>query len=238
MLYNSVKFEREGTGSLGELHEFLKTVPYFANLDAAEIDAISVLLFEKEVQKGEGICWEGDAGDVLYFVMAGAVKYFKTSQEGKEQILRIVLPGDSFNDAAVFDGGPSPASAEAMSRVVLYGIKRRDMEKTLIEHPVVLLNAVKVLSTRIRHLLELVEDLSFRHVLNRIARVLLDHAEDGAGPKPKLTQQDMAAIVGTAREVVGRSLKTLQEEGVIRMDRNRLVIVNKEMLRQMAGSTA
>lgn len=222
---------------LSAVSEFLPRVPYFAGLDPAEIEEISGLVFERSAERGTSIVLEGSRSDALFFVRAGAVKCFKTSPEGKEQILRIVLPWDSFNDAAVFDGGASPEGAEAMSPVILYGITRANMDRILIAHPLVLLNALKVLSARIRHTLQLVEDLSFRHVINRIARVLLDYAGDGSGPRPKLTQQEIASIVGTAREVVGRSLKTLQQEGVIRMERNRLVIVNREGLRQMAGSS-
>jgi len=216
--------------------EFLQSVPYFAGLGPAELDSVGRLIFEKTVEKEEIIILEGDHSEALYFVASGAVKCFKTSGEGKEQILRIILPGDSFNDVAVFDGGPNPASTEAMGPVVLYGITKRDMEKVLCDHHQVVSNVVRILAGRIRHLLELVEDLSFRHVVSRIARLLLEYAGDGTGPRPRLTQQEMAAMVGTAREVVGRSLKALQEEGAIRMERNRIVIVDKEALRQMVDS--
>jgi len=85
----------------------------------------------------------------------------------------------------------------------------------------------------VRHFVSLVEDLSFRHVIGRIAKLLLDYAGDGASPRPRLTQQDMAAIVGSAREVVGRSLKSLEEEGAIKMERNRIVVTDKEILEKM-----
>ena len=98
-----------------------------------------------------------------------------------------------------------------------------------------MINVIDILSSKIRHLLELVEDLSFRQVIGRIARILLEYA-DGAGPKHKLTQYEMAALAGTAREVVGRSLKTLQGDGMIRMERNRLVIADKEALSQMVNT--
>ncbi len=217
--------------------EFLPRVPYFAGLTHSEIQSVSAFVFERSAERGTSLVLEGSPGEALFLVARGAVKCFKTSPEGKEQITRIVFPWDSFNDVAVFDGGLSPEAAEAMTPVMVYGISRSNMERILIEHPLVLLNAMKVLSVRIRHALLLVEDLSFRHVINRIARVLLDYAGDGSGPRPRLTQQEIASIVGTAREVVGRSLKMLQEEGIIRMERNRLVIVNKEGLKQMAGSS-
>ena len=215
--------------------EFLQASPYFADMSASELDSISTLFFEKQSDKGETIVWEGNPGEALYFVSSGAVKCFKTSEEGKEQILQIVLPGNSFNDVAVFDGGTSPTTAEAMSLVGLYGITKRDMEKVITDHPLILHNIVQVLTDKVRHLLELVEDLSFRHVISRIARILLEYA-DGAGPKPKLTQQEMAALAGTAREVVGRSLKTMQEDGLVRVERNRLIIANKENLMRLANS--
>lgn len=226
----------EDIAQLSELTEFLQSSPYFAGLDLPEIDSISGFVFEKKVGKGEVVTQEGDEAEALYFVVSGAVKCYKTSEEGKEQIIRIVLPGDSFNDVAVFDDGPNPASAEAMSAVLLRAIARRDMERILRDHPKVVANATTVLAARIRHFLELVEDLSFRQVIGRIARLLLDYAGDGTGPRPKLTQQEMAAAVGTAREVVGRSLKTLHEEGAIRMERNRIVIVDREGLKLTAGS--
>lgn len=213
--------------------EIIQGSPYFSGLSSSEINDISGLFFEKKIEKGEVVVWEGDPGEALYFVSSGAVKCFKISSEGKEQIIEMILPGKSFNDVSVFDGGPSPASAEAMSAVGIYGLSRDNVQRILKEYPKLYPNVIEVLTLRIRHLLGLVEDLSFRNVISRIARILIEHAE-GAGPTPKLTQQEMAAIAGTAREVVGRSLKTLQEEGMIRMERNRLVISDKEALKKMA----
>jgi CRP/FNR family cyclic AMP-dependent transcriptional regulator len=93
------------------------------------------------------------------------------------------------------------------------------------------MNITKVLATQARQLGLLVEDLSFRHVTGRVAKILLEHAGDGAGPRPRLTQQDMAAMAGTVREVVGRSLKALEDVGAIRLERHRIVIVDKEALK-------
>ncbi|MFQ5917762.1 MAG: Crp/Fnr family transcriptional regulator, partial [Candidatus Binatia bacterium] len=179
-----------------------------------------------------------EPAEALYFVASGVVKVFKMSAAGKEQILYLTRPGESFNDVPVFDGGPNPVSAQAMGPVVLYGIRKSDLEVILREHPQVALNVTQVLSRRVRHLVSLVEDLSFRHVIGRVAKILLEHAGDGAGPRPQLTQQEMAAMAGTAREMIGRSLKTLEEEGVIRLERHRIVITDKEALREMAGAAA
>jgi CRP/FNR family transcriptional regulator len=221
--------------------EHLKSIPYFSGLGSGELEAIRQLVFERWADRGELILMEDEPTQTVYFVVTGVVKAFKTSAEGKEQILCILRPGDSFNDVSVFDGGPNPVSAIAMSRVRLYGISKADMETLLREHPGIALNIIKVLAGKVRHFVSLVEDLSFRHVTGRVAKLLLEYAtngsEEGKGksPRPRLTQQDMAAMVGTAREVVGRSLKALEEEGAIRMDRHRIAIVNREVLEERSG---
>lgn len=221
--------------------EHLKSIPYFSGLGSGELEAIRQLVFERSADRGELILLEDEPTQTVYFVVTGVVKAFKTSAEGKEQILCILRPGDSFNDVSVFDGGPNPVSAIAMSRVRLYGISKTDMETLLREHPGIALNIIKVLAGKVRHFVSLVEDLSFRHVTGRVAKLLLEYAtngsEEGKGksPRPRLTQQDMAAMVGTAREVVGRSLKALEEEGAIRMDRHRIAIVNREVLEERSG---
>ena len=216
---------------------FLESIPYFSGLSPAELDSIKQLIFEKTASRGEVILLEGESAEVFFFVASGAVKVFKTSAEGKEQILNIVRPGESFNDVPIFDDGPNPASAQAMGPVVLYGVRKDGLKAIIQEHPQVTLNIIKVLAERVRQLVSLVEDLSFRRVIGRVARILLEHAGDGASSGPRLNQQEMAAMDGTAREVVGRSLKTLEEEGKIRLERHRIVITDKEALKGIVGAS-
>ncbi len=215
--------------------EFIKSMPYFSGLDPAGLDSIRKYISEKKAGRGEILLFEGEPADTLYFVVAGAVKVFKTSADGKEQILQIIRPGESFNDVPVFGGGENLASAEAMGAVVLNVIKKSDLAVIIQEHPPVAMNVIQVLSQRVRHLVSLVEDLSFRHVTGRVAKILIEYAGDGVGGKPRLTQQEMAAMIGTAREMVGRSFKNLEGEGAIRMERNRIIISNREALREIAG---
>jgi len=215
--------------------EFLKSVAYFSGLSLAELESIRRLIFEKTVARGEIILLEGEPAKALYLVVSGVVKVFKTSADGKEQILYLIRPGESFGDVPVFGGGSNLASAEAMVPVVLYGIGKRDLEAVLRDYPPVARNTIQVLSQKVEHLVSLVEDLSFRHVTGRVAKILLEHAGDKNGQKQRLTQQEMAAMAGTAREMIGRSLKALEEEGTVRLERHRIVITDKEALREMAG---
>jgi len=213
--------------------EALKSIPYFSNLSLAELESIRRFVFEKTADRGEVILFEGEPAESVYFVVSGAVKVFKTSAEGKEQTLSIVRPGESFNDVPIFDGGANPASARAMGPVLLYGIRKSDMKAILRDHPQIALNVIKVLANRVRHLVSLVEDLSFKHVIGRVARILLEHVGGEVRPGTRLTQQEMAAMAGTAREVVGRSLKALEEQGAIKLDHHRIIITDKEALRKI-----
>ena len=216
--------------------ELIKAIPYFSGLSPAELDSLKGLVFETTAERGEFILLESEPAAALYFVVSGVVKVFKTSADGREQILQIVRPGESFNDAPVFDGGPNPASAQAMGPVVLYGINNSDMGAILRTHPQVALNVIHVLSQKLRHLVSLVEDLSFKHVTARLAKILLEYAGDGVGSaKPRLTQQEMAAMAGTAREMIGRSLKELEVEKIIRLEHHRIVVTDKEALKKWAG---
>ncbi len=217
--------------------EFLKDLPYFAGLDEAALGSIRRYVFEKKAERGETLAFEGEPSDVLFFVSSGVVKAFKTSADGKEQIFRIVRPGESFNDVPVLSGGVNLVSAEAMGPVVLNGIKKKDLEIIVRERPPVALNVIQVLSRRVQELVTLVEDFSFRHVTSRVAKMLLEYADRKAGEGPRLTQQEMAAMIGTAREMVGRSLKNLETAGTIRMERNRIVIADQQALKEMAGVT-
>ncbi len=215
--------------------ESLQASTYFSGLSSEELDSIRKYIFEKAVARGEIILFEGEPARTVFLVISGVVKIFKTSTDGKEQIIYLARPGDSFNDVPVFSGGLSLASAEAMTQVVLYGIEKGDMEAKLREHPKLAENVLQVLSQRVEQIISLVEDLSFRHVTGRVAKILLENAEGMNGQQPKLTQQQMAAMAGTAREMIGRSLKLLEDEGKVRLEHNRIVIRDKEALREIAG---
>ncbi len=215
--------------------DFLKKLPYFAGLNDAALESVRRYVFEKRADRGETLAFEGEPSDVLYFVFSGVVKVFKTSADGKEQIFHITRPGESFNDVPVLGGGLNPVSAEAMVPVLLNGIKKKDLEAIIRENAQVAMNVIQVLSRRVQELIALVEDFSFRRVTGRVAKMLLEYADHSGGESPRLTQQEMAAVIGTAREMVGRSLKNLENEGTIKMERNRIVIADQQALRNLAG---
>lgn len=152
-------------------------------------------------------------------------------------MLRLIAVGHTFNDVPALDGGPNPASAAAMEPSIVYSIRRAELRVLIVTRPQVAEAVVQTLAEALRHLVALVEDLSLRHVTARVAKLLLDQeaASQQGQPVYHLTQQEMAALAGTAREVVGRALKELEAADAIRMRQGRAVILNRERLRMLAS---
>ena len=216
----------------------LKTIAYFAGLDDSELSSIAGYITEYTVSKGEIFLFEGEWSDYLFFLIGGLVKVYKTSQNGKEQILHIAPPGESLNDVSTFDGGSNQASMVAMTPVQLYAIRKEDLKTILAEHPRIYLNILRALAYRIRRDSNLVEELSSTQVMGRLAKLLLGkYAGEEATVGLWLTQQDIASMIGTCREVVNRSLKIMEEKGAIRLGRHRVIVLNKDILANMAKAT-
>jgi CRP/FNR family transcriptional regulator len=216
----------------------LTALSYFAGLTTTEMEAVKPALFEKNIPRGDIIFMEGEPAETLYFLIIGIAKLFKTSAQGKEQIISLARPHEVLNDVSIFGTGPNAVSAQAMTPVTLYGIKKDRLEVVLGQYPQVGVRIIRALSERMRQLLTLIEDLSFLHVIGRVAKILLENAANGDVPGHRLTQQEMAAMAGTAREVVARSLKALEDRGLIKLDRHRIVIANKEGLKEMIEQEA
>lgn len=217
--------------------EDLRQIPLFASLNLQELAHIASLTLERRYERGDLIVLEGEQNGALYYVSSGLVKIFKTSASGKEQVLRLIAAGHTFNDVPALDGGPNPASASALEPATVYLIRRAELRQLIETRPEVARAVVQTLASALRHLVSLVEDLSLRHVTARVARILLE--QEGAArevwQQHQLTQQEMAALAGTAREVVGRALKELEIAGAIEMQQGRAVILSRERLELLAS---
>lgn len=218
-------------------NEALLQIPLFADLRAEDLTQVAALTVERHYERGDLILLEGDAGGALHYVRSGLVKVFKTSVAGKEQVLRLIAAGHTFNDVPALDGGPNPASAAALEPSVVYLIRREALRQLIRTRPEVAATVVQTLAEALRHLVMLVEDLSLRHVSARVAKILLEQeaASPEGVPPYHLTQQEMAALAGTAREVVGRALKELEIAGAIQMQQGRAVILSRERLSLLAS---
>ncbi len=214
-------------------NETLRKIPLFASLSSEDLERIAALTLERHYERGDLILLEGEQGGALHYVFSGLIKVFKTSTGGKEQMLRLIAAGHTFNDVPALDGGPNPASAAAMEASIVYIIRRAELRQLISTRPEVAEAVVQTLASALRHLVTLVEDLSLRHTTARVARILLEQAASSQREQQNhhLTQQEMAALAGTAREVVGRALKELEAAGAIEMRQGRAIVLNQERLR-------
>jgi CRP/FNR family transcriptional regulator len=173
----------------------------------------------------------------MFVVESGALKVFKTSAGGREQVLTIEGAGGTVAELPVFDGGPYPASAAAMSAASLLFVSKRDFQGLCVEHPEVALKVLKVIGSRLRRLVEIIEELSFTTVRHRLAALLFRLAKRrgtrtnrGVEITLKSSNQELAAHIGTVRELVSRNLSRFQAEGLIKLDGKTVIIPNLDAL--------
>jgi CRP/FNR family transcriptional regulator len=222
----------------------LKRVPLFADLSDKELNFLAGRAVPHHFDPGKVIFSEGEPCEGLYVIESGAVKVYTVSAGGREQVLTIEGPGGSVAELPVFDDGAYPASAAALSEASLLFISKRDFQALCLEHPQVALKLLKVVGTRLRKLVSIIEELSFTTVRHRLAALLLRLAErkgkrTGRGVEFTLTasNQELAAHIGTVRELVSRNLSRLQAEGILKLDGKKVVIPDLEALRAEVEAT-
>jgi CRP-like cAMP-binding protein len=219
--------------------ELLQSMGYFSGIDASQLEALGRLFKEVRYDQGAHFLAEGDITDSLYFIVSGLVKVYKTSPNGKEQVLHIAPPGDSLNDVSLFDGGPNAAGMLALTPVVLYTINKNDIIRVLQENPRLMMNVIRSLAKRIRRDSNLLEDLSSSQVLVRLAKLFLgQYGGEEFTEGLNLTQKDIASLVGSSREMVNRSLRIIEDMGGIRLSRRRIIIQDKGVLQKIIDGSA
>ena len=223
--------------------EVLRQIPYFRMLPQAALEALATSLRERRYQPGDVIFRKGDRSEGLGVVLRGRVRTVTISPEGREQVLKVFGPGRTFGDIPVFDDEPQAADAMAMSESIVVFIPQGHLLDCLRQHPDAAIEVIRLFASRLRAYKQMVEDLSLRTVVARVARLLVDRArgperlvEEPPSSSPEYTQDEIAAMVGSVREVVQRALKTLEHAGLIHMARGRTQIIDLEALEGWAES--
>ena len=181
----------------------------------------------------------------LHIIARGKVRIFKTSLNGREQVLAVNVPGESVAELPVFDGGPYPASAMAIEDTEVAFISRSDFQAFCIEHPEVSLKVLSVVGARLRRLVGIIEELSFTTVRQRLISVLLKLAQTQGTKSDRgiefqlpATHQELAHQLGTVRELISRNLMRLQAEGLLDVDARRIVVKNMKGLSALLDSAS
>lgn len=217
----------------------LRKTPLFANLTETEMRALCARANNKQFHRGELLFNEGDACTGLFLVASGKIRIFKMSAAGREQVLAIEGPGSSFAELPIFDGGNYPASASALEDSEVLFISRKDFQNFCREHPEVALKVIAVVGSRLRRLIGIIEDLSFTTVRQRLIALILrltqamgTPSKEGIHVELTKTHQDLAAELGTVRELVSRNLSRLQAEGFLEVDGRKIIVKDLAGLRR------
>jgi CRP/FNR family transcriptional regulator len=220
----------------------LRRTAMFGELDDATLGALAARAVERRYARDEVLFLAGEEARGLYVVVEGAVRAYRESPDGREQVIHVERAGATVAEVPAFDGGTFPSNVAAEEPTAVLFIDKRDVRRLCLEHPQIGLAALKVLAGRLRRCAELVETLSLREVGQRLARFLLAEARakgarDGRGFRLTLTHtnQQIAARVGSVREVVSRALARLQHDGLVVHEGRDLTIPDERRLADFAG---
>ena len=211
----------------------LRRVPYFAGVPTDRLRDLTTHLVERRYRRGQLIAPEGHTSQGLYFVLSGRVTAVTPSLRGRQQVLGTWGPGRTFGEIEAFHGGPCPGVARATVSSHVGLIPREELHRLMAQYPQPALAALQLFATRLRKFTRVVEDLSLRPVAARVAGLLVDLArgdaaivEDAPTLVPRLTHQQVAALVGSVRAVVQRELKDMERAGAIRLGRGTIEILD------------
>jgi len=219
----------------------LSKLPLLSRLGDDALLEIAPYIQERTFSPGQVIVLEGEPCQAVYFVVQGVVRTGRLSPEGREQVLAYLGPGEPFNLVPALDGGPTLATVDAVTDATLYTIPCERLREIMRDHHGVAMAVMERLGAEVRRLSDMVEDLALHTVRTRLARFLLTHASaelsgvvDGTQPSKRWTQEEIAAQIGTVRDVVGRALRTFADDGLIRRERGRLVVMDRARLERVA----
>lgn len=219
----------------------LKKCSIFSFLKGRDLDRVKKIVHIKAYKRNEHIFHEGEKARGFYILESGRVKVYKTSMDGKEQILHIITEGESFGDAAVFHGETYPANAQAITDSHLIFLEKMDFIRLIKEFPDISLKIMASLSAMLRDFTRLVEDLSLKEVSSRLAKYFLEQSKnhgkktlEGFRFTLDLSKTQLASRLGTVPETLSRSLSKLKERDIIRMDKNDIAILDDDALQKIA----
>lgn len=206
-------------------------IPLFSSLTESDLATVSRHAVTKTFPKNAIIINEGDTTDSLYVILSGRVKAFLSDEQGREIILDIEGLGDYFGEIALLDEPPRSASVMTLESSRFSIISKNDFKKCLANDPDIAIALIKELTHRIRMLTDNVKGLALRDVYGRVAKTLSNLAKREENGKrviaEKLTQQELANMVGASREMVSRILKDLTTGGYIKIEDKRIIIERK-----------
>jgi len=213
----------------------LQSFEFLRGLDEADLRNLAESAVWKVFAPNAIIFWEGDSESNLYFLQYGSLKILKSSDDGREQVLRFISAGELFNEIGVLAKRPNPATAIALEESGIWLLPRQAMEAIILVHPQTALQIIGNMADKIIGLVTLAADLSLKTVEARYAKILLDQAEGDVIERRRWTNQtELAAHLGTVPDVLSRVIRELTKAGLIEMDKQQIRILNRAGLAERA----
>jgi CRP/FNR family cyclic AMP-dependent transcriptional regulator len=214
----------------------LRSHPFFSGLDDRIVERLIPHALTRKVKKGTLLFRKGDVGTNLYAVCAGAVRVSAPSDEGKDAVFNLIVPGEIFGEIAFLDGGPRTADAVMIESGELMIIERRDFLPLLHDYPKLALRLLEILCGRLRRTSEQVEDIVFLGLKARLAKALLylyEHSSSTPGQKLRVTQREISQLIGVSRESANKQLRSWQRQKWVRLERGGISILSLDVLKRL-----
>jgi len=222
--------------------DLLKRCPLFAGLGEEDLKRIRAIARQKQIAKRRMLFSEGEEAKGFYVILSGKVKIYKVSPEGKEQILHVLSAPDSFAEASLFLEGKYPAFAEALSDSQLLFFSKAEFIQLIERSPQLSINMIVSLSHFLKKFALLIEELSLKEISSRVAKYLIDlslkQSKEGRSLKEvelDLSKTQLASKLGTISETLSRTLAKMKAKGIIDVQQNRILILNRETLEELAS---
>jgi CRP/FNR family transcriptional regulator, cyclic AMP receptor protein len=217
----------------------LRAHPFFNKMDDVMIDRLALHAITRKMKKSAVLFRKGDIGTSLYAVCAGAIRISSPSEQGKDAIFNLIVPGEIFGEIAFLDGGQRTADAVVIESGELLVIERRDFLPMLADHPDVAMKLIEILCERLRKTSEQVEDIVFLGLPGRLAKVLL-HLYRRAiaaspGGKIRVTQREISQMIGVSRESANKQLQTWQRRKWLKLERGGIAILAPNALQDLVS---
>ena len=215
--------------SKSEKLKTLRVNPYFDELPEAVLKDIAAVTQLREYERGDVLFWEGDKCAGLHILESGSVKLYRVSPQGRQYIIAVLTEGATCNEVPAFDGGANPVNVEALEITRVWVVDAHTLRDLVKANPEFALKILSKFGQNLRIMVGKVSEMAFYQVTHRLARLITEMSDE---PRPPWTQEQLAARLGTVREVVSRSLKELERSGAIRMEDRRIQIADDDILRQ------
>ena len=202
---------------------------YFNDIADSLMQDVAAHTQLREYQRGDVLMWEGDPCAGLHIMEQGSAKIYRLSPQGRQYIVRVLQEGDTFAEVPAFDGGMNPVNVEALETCRVWVIDSEKLRALVLAHPTFAQKVLANFGEMLRGMVRMVSEMAFYQVTHRLARLIVE-IEGQRGPH--WTQEQLAARLGTVREVVARSLKELERSGAIRIEERRIHIADPDVLQQ------